>query len=80
MVEICGVQYKKGVGKKSGKPYEGYTIYFTEDGKPWGVEGYTTGDAFISLEVLQGQIPRVGDRVELFYNKNGFLQRISFVA
>lgn len=80
MVEICGVKYVKGTSKSSGKPYEAYLIYFTEDGRPRGVEGYVTGDAFVSTSLLQGVVPKVGDKVELLYNKNGFLFSVIFVG
>ena len=79
MVEICGVKYVKGTSKKSGKPYEGYIIYFTEDGRPRGVEGYVTGDAFVSASLLLGVVPQVDDMVELFYDKRGFLSSVKFV-
>ena len=79
MVEICGVKYMEGTSKKSGKPYQAYSVHYTEDGKPYGYQGYTTGDAFITLEILEGRIPQVGDRMNLFYNKNGFLQSVEFL-
>ena len=79
MVEICGVKYVKGTGKSSGKPFEAYIIYYTEDGRPRGVDGFTTGDAFVSTSLLMGAVPQVGDKVELFYNKDGFLNSVKFV-
>lgn len=78
MVEICGVKYVEGKSKSSGKDYKAYLLHYTEDGSSQGFDGYVTGDAFVALDILAGRKPRVGDRVELFYNKNGFLQRIEF--
>lgn len=79
MVEICGVKYVNGTSKNSGKPYEAYLIYYTEDGRPRGVDGYLTGDAFVSTSLLMGVVPQVGDKVELFYDKRGFLNSVKFV-
>ena len=78
MVEICGVKYVEGKSKSSGKEYKAYLLHYTEDGSSQGYEGYVTGDAFVALDLLGGRKPRVGDKVEFFYNKNGFLQRIEF--
>lgn len=80
MVEICGVKYVEGKSKISGKDYKAYLLHYTEDGSSQGFEGFVTGDAFVSLDLLSGRKPRVGDRVELFYNKNGYLQRIEFAV
>lgn len=79
MVEICGVKFMEGVGKKSGKPYQAYSIHYTEDGENYGYDGFVTGDAFIYLDMLTRK-PKVGDKMELFYNKHGFLQRVEFIA
>lgn len=80
MVEICGVKYLEGTSKRSGKPYCAYSVHFTESGERSGYEGFVTGNAFINLQLLNGRKPAVGDKVELFYDKNGFLQRVEFVA
>lgn len=78
MVEVCGVKYVKGVGKQSGRPYEAYLVYFTEDGKPQGVEGFVTGDAFVDVSLLNGRGIKVGDQIDLIYNKAGFLKNVIF--
>lgn len=79
MVEVCGVKYVEGTGKKSGKPYKAYIVHFTEDGKRQGFKGYITGDAFIDVSLLDGQTIEVGDKLRLFYDKSGFLQAVEFV-
>lgn len=80
MVEICGTKYVEGKSKRTGKFFQAYVVYFTEDGAPHGVNGFVTGDAFIALDLLQGVVPRVGDKVELLYNKYGFLSSVRFVG
>lgn len=80
MVEICGVKYLEGISKKSGKPYTAYSVHFTESGENSGYEGFITGNAFIPLQVLNGRKPAVGDKVDILYDKNGFLQRVEFLA
>ena len=80
MVEICGVKYLEGTSKKSGKPYMAYSVHFTEPGENSGYTGFTTGTAFIPLNVLNGRVPAVGDKVDILYDKNGFLQRVEFKA
>lgn len=78
MVEVCGVKYKEGTGKKSGKPYKAYMICYTEDGERLGYDGYVTGDAFVSTDLLSGRSIKVGDKLNLFYDKSGFLQAVEF--
>lgn len=78
MVEVCGVKYVEGTGKKSGKPYRAYMVCYTEDGRQQGYDGYITGDAFVSVDLLDGRDIKVGDKLNLFYNKNGFLQSVEF--
>ncbi len=78
MVEVCGVKYKEGIGKKSGKPYKAYMICYTEDGKRQGYDGYVTGDAFVSTDLLSGRSIMVGDKLNLIYDKSGFLQEVEF--
>ncbi len=78
MVEVCGVKYLEGKSKRTGKDYEAYILFYTEDGKPQGVTGFVTGDVFVSVDILDGRVPSVGDRVTLFYDKRGFLTDIKF--
>lgn len=78
MVEVCGVKYSEGIGKKSGKPYKAFIIHFTEDGKAQGFDGFVTGDAFIDVSLLDGKVIKVGDKLNLFYNKDGFLKEVDF--
>lgn len=80
MVEVCGVKYVEGTAKQSGKPYKAYIVHYTEDGAPQGFAGYTTGDAFIPCDMLGGQKPQPGNKLNLFYDKNGFLKAVEFCA
>lgn len=77
MVEIVGSKFVEGVGKKSGKPYKAYVVYYTEEDE--SVMGLITGDAFIDTSLLNGRVPMPGDKLELVYNKSGFLSRVNFV-
>lgn len=78
MVEVCGVKYMEGVGKKSGKPYKGFQIYYTKPGERQGVTGFIAGDAFISCELLGGRVITVGDKLQLVRTENGYLEDVIF--
>lgn len=80
MKEVCGVKFVSGSSKKTGKPYEAYLIHYTEEGASQGFQGFVTGDAFIATSLLDGYVPKVKDKVELFYNKSGFLEGVKFSA
>lgn len=80
MVEVCGVKYVEGTSKTSGKPYQAYIVHYTEEGASHGFQGFVTGDAFIATSLLNGYIPKVGDRLTLLYNKSGFLQSVQIGA
>lgn len=78
MVEVVGSKYVEGIGKKSGKPYQAYIVHYVADGDDEGFMGKITGDAFIDKSLLNGHIPMPGDQMELSYNKNGFLTKVTF--
>lgn len=80
MVEVCGVKYVEGTSKKSGKSYAAYIVHYTQEGASQGFQGYITGDAFIEVSLLGGKTPHVGDKMNLFYTRNGFLQAVEFCA
>ena len=80
MVEVCGVKYVEGTSKKSRKPYRAYIIHHTQEGASQGFQGFVTGDAFIDVALLNGRVIQVGDKLELLYNKNGFLSAVNFCA
>ena len=76
MVEVVRSKLVEGTSKKSGKPYKAYVVYYTEDDD--SVFGVITGDAFIDVSLLNGRVPMPGDKMELNYNKNGFLSKVAF--
>ena len=76
MVEVCGVKYMKGTSRKTGKPYEGHTVYFTEDGAAQQVKGFVADSVFLSSDVLQGRIPDVGDKLDIRYDRRGFVSSV----
>lgn len=76
--EICGLKFYKGVGKKSGKPYEAYDIYFTEDGRPRGVEGFVAGKAYVFSNLME-RSPSIGDKIDIYYDEGGYIVGVNFV-
>lgn len=80
MVEVCGVKFMKGIGKNTGKPYEAFSIHFTEDGRSQGYDGYVTGDAFVTVDLLDGRNIHVGDKLEISYRKNSsYVSSVKFI-
>lgn len=79
MVEVVGCKYVEGTSKTSGKPYKAYIVHYVEDGEEQGFTGMMTGDAFIAKDLCNRHIPSPGDKMELSYNKNGFLTKVEFV-
>lgn len=76
--EIIGVRRSAGTSKKTGKPYSGYIVFYTY--KQQDVEGVACDNTFISDTILNGDIPRVGDQIQLIYDRNGFLQDFTVVG
>lgn len=79
MSKIVGYRYVKYTSKKDGKPREGYEIhledsfpsYQLDESSGVAVETVWCGvDEFIEADV------KVGDNVDLFYDKRGRLIRI----
>lgn len=78
MVEVVGTKYIEGVGKKSGKPYKAYIVHYVEPGEAQGFSGVVTGNVFINVDHLDGHNIFPGDKLELFYNQSGYLQKVVF--
>lgn len=79
MVEVCGVRYGKGTSKRSGNPYEGFFVHYTEDGTSQGVKGYVAENTFISSSVLAGRVIEVGDKLDIRYDRRGFITGVDIV-
>ena len=79
MVEVCGVRYGEGTSKKTGKPYKGFTVYYTEDGEAHGVKGFVADSCFLSSEILQGRMINVGDKLDIRYDKRGFVSSVEIL-
>lgn len=80
MAKIIGYRRMSGTGKKSGNPYSGYLVYYTESLQvPSGIlaEGESCDSAFIGDDLLQGVIPTVGAGLELRYDKRGYLRDVN---
>ena len=76
--EIIGYRRCAGTSKKTGKSYSGYIVFFTYCAQD--VTGKSCDNAFISDELLQGYVPELGHRFQLFYNKSGFMTDFQLVA
>lgn len=69
--EIIGVRKSEGTSKKTGKAFSGYIIFYQGDQKD--VVGKACDNVFVSKELIGDQIPVPGMKVQLLYNRNGFL-------
>lgn len=69
--EIIGVRKTEGTSKKTGKPFSGYILFYQFDQKE--VVGKACDNVFVSKDLTGDVIPVPGMKVELRYNRNGFL-------
>lgn len=76
--EVIGVRRSAGTSKKTGKPYSGYIVFYTY--RQADVTGVASDNAFVSDQLLEDYIPQVGDKIQLIYDRNGFLQAFELVA
>lgn len=74
-MKVIGVREMSGVSKKSGRPYSGVMVWYTEPQS--GVTGLSSDSAFLSDEVLGGLVVAVGDEVDIRYNRNGFVTGVT---
>lgn len=80
MAKIIGYQQMSGTSKKTGNPYSGFMVYYTE---PMRVRsgffggGDSCDSAFISDDLLQGIVPEVGADLDLRYDKRGYLREVN---
>lgn len=78
MVEVCGMGYMEGTSKKSGKPYQGYMVHYTERVDRPGFSGFEADHCFIPSSALSQPL-KIGDKLELHYDRRGFLQKVEVV-
>lgn len=76
MAKVCGFQSMVGTSRKTGNPYSGYLIFYTEPlrARPnaYGA-GVAADSVFVSETLLNGVLPEVGQEIELHYDKRGYL-------
>lgn len=80
MAKIIGYQRMSGTSKKTGNPYSGFMVYYTEPMRvrPGSLAGGNSCDsAFIGDDLLQGIVPEVGADLDLRYDKRGYLQEVN---
>lgn len=72
--EVVGYQIVDYVSKKTNQPVRGTTLFLTYEDN--AINGYGTESVYVSDRVRDGQIFRVGDSVNLIYEKGGRLDAI----
>lgn len=84
VVKVLGIEAKSGISKKSGKPYDGYFLYFAHEKQ--GVTGMYAGDTFLQRDFAEpklqacggaGKLP--GKSLNIDYDNRGFLVNLSVV-
>lgn len=74
------VGFRKGpFKKKDGSFFNGFMVFCTvENIKPDAGEGVSTESFFLSdfVSNASNYLPTIGDEIELYYDKRGFLKRV----
>lgn len=77
VAKILGITGRKtGTGKKSGKPYDGYFVYFSH--KDMNVTG-DMAESFMYSEQMRTEsnyLPAPGDTVEIVYGRFGVIESV----
>ena len=81
-VKIYGItkEMRKGVSKKSGRPWEGYFVSYGY--KRDDVNGAQSDSFLLSTEMITSNgnyIPAPGDLCELTYGRGGYIEGIKFI-
>lgn len=76
MVKLVGYKHLEGNSKKTGKPYNGYSLHFTIDDPYAGFDGVQVGNQFVSADRLNGT-PYLGGELVFNYDFRGFLNSVT---
>lgn len=77
-MELVGYRRSAFTAKDTGERIVGYNLYMT--GKDEDVEGLMTDRVFLSDRKLDGYIPRVGDQLEVIYNRYGKVSELRMIS
>lgn len=73
-MELVGYRRSAFTAQDTGEHITGYNLYLV--GEQENVEGKVTERAFLSDKKLGGYVPRVGDQLELVYNRYGKISEL----
>ena len=79
MSKIVGYRYVKYTSKKDGKPREGYEIHLENSFPDYQAKescGLAVETAWCNVDTFIGADVKLGDEVDMFYDKRGRLIRI----
>lgn len=68
-MELVGYRRSAFTAQDTGERISGYNLYLEEQDE--NVEGVRTDRVFLSDKKMNGYIPRVGDQLEVVYNRYG---------
>lgn len=77
-MELVGYRRSAFTAQDTGERISGYNLYLL--GEEENVEGKMTERAFLSDKRLAGYIPRMGDEVELVYNRYGKISELRVLS
>lgn len=75
MFEVIGKEYVDYVSKKTGKQVKGYTLHLCYEKD--NCDGLAVANEFVGEDY--GKDIKVNDKIELFYNKYGKVNKIAIV-
>lgn len=71
-MKLLGYSEMKGTSKRTGRPYDGYRIYFAEASPR--VTGMACDSVFCSREILPDVLPAPGSDIRLTWSRRGFCE------
>ena len=79
-IEVVGVgDRRSGTAKKTGKPYDGTTIYGLKLSPDKDVDGQVTKEVYLNHLMNNFPVISVGDIVDVEYNESGFIDGVTIV-
>lgn len=68
-MELVGYRRSAFTAQDTGERIVGYNLYLTEEQE--NVEGVAAERVFLSERKMNGYVPRLGDQLEIIYNRYG---------
>lgn len=78
--KVLGIQHREGIAKKTQRPYKADILHveYLDPSRDTGFVGHEVGEVWCDCASNVCRIiPKVGDIVDVYYNRSGFVDEVT---